>query len=381
MKKILVFTHYYVPGYKAGGPIRSIANMVARLSGHFNFFIVTSDRDSFDEVPYPNIKADCWVKQNNAHVMYTSAARRTIADWVKILRQEDWDIIYLNSFFDMKFSFQPLVVSRWINLKRRKIVIAPRGEFSEGALNLKSHKKKIFLSFVKLLGIYRDVTWQATTTYEENDIINTINPPKDKVVTAPNISWVPGNVSGSEPRFLGTLKIVTVSRISPIKNLDFSLQVLKAVSCNVEFNIYGPIGDKIYWSECEKMIKLMPQNVKVNYRGTTENSEISSVLQKNHLFFLPTKGENYGHAIAEAFMAGIPVLISDNTPWRNLAESDVGWDLSLNDFGEFVKRIELCFELLQSDRYFERRQILSWIEKKLENERVIKANIDLFKIN
>ena len=42
---ILSFAGHYLPGYKAGGPIRSIANMVDQLGDEFDFRIVAGDRD------------------------------------------------------------------------------------------------------------------------------------------------------------------------------------------------------------------------------------------------------------------------------------------------------------------------------------------------
>ncbi len=74
------------------------------------------------------------------------------------------------------------------------------------------------------------------------------------------------------------------------------------------------------------------------------------MLEQAHLFFLPTHGENFGHAIAEAFAAGVPVLISDTTPWRDLRSSGVGWDLSLDEPQCFVEAIEMCANM-DSDAY------------------------------
>lgn len=44
---------------------------------------------------------------------------------------------------------------------------------------------------------------------------------------------------------------------------------------------------------------------------------------------MPTFNENYGHAIVESFVAGLPVVISDRTPWRNLEKINAGWDIPL----------------------------------------------------
>ena len=55
------------------------------------------------------------------------------------------------------------------------------------------------------------------------------------------------------------------------------------------------------------------------------------MLKENHFFILSTFGENFGHAIFESLAAGRPVIISDQTPWRNLEQQKIGWDISLND--------------------------------------------------
>ena len=47
--------------------------------------------------------------------------------------------------------------------------------------------------------------------------------------------------------------------------------------------------------------------------------------------FLPTFAENYGHSIVEALSVGTPMLISDNSPWKNLQEKGFGWEISLNE--------------------------------------------------
>ena len=43
--QVLVFIDWYKPYYKAGGPVRSMVNLVEHLSDRIDFHIVTSDRD------------------------------------------------------------------------------------------------------------------------------------------------------------------------------------------------------------------------------------------------------------------------------------------------------------------------------------------------
>jgi hypothetical protein len=50
---IIAFDHYYLHGFRAGGPVRMIVNMVEHLGDEFEFRVVTSDRNVRDCSPYP----------------------------------------------------------------------------------------------------------------------------------------------------------------------------------------------------------------------------------------------------------------------------------------------------------------------------------------
>ena len=63
---------YYLPGYQAGGPIRTIANLADHLGDEFDIRIVTRDRDILGTHPYPGVNVDSWNKVGKAQVMYAS---------------------------------------------------------------------------------------------------------------------------------------------------------------------------------------------------------------------------------------------------------------------------------------------------------------------
>ena len=71
---ILAFNKFYLPGYRAGGPIRTLANMVDRLSDDFAFRIVTLDRDAGEREPYPGVVRDTWLAVGRAQVLYLDPA-------------------------------------------------------------------------------------------------------------------------------------------------------------------------------------------------------------------------------------------------------------------------------------------------------------------
>ena len=67
---VLVLTSHYLPGYKAGGPIRTIRNLVAALGDEFDFRIVTSDHDFGERRTFPSIATGGWNRVEAASVFY-----------------------------------------------------------------------------------------------------------------------------------------------------------------------------------------------------------------------------------------------------------------------------------------------------------------------
>jgi glycosyltransferase involved in cell wall biosynthesis len=106
--------------------------------------------------------------------------------------------------------------------------------------------------------------------------------------------------------------------------------------------------------------------------------QIFGASSQHHLFLFPTRGENFGHVIHEALRAGLPLLISDQTPWQRLAEQGVGWDLPLDDMRAFARRIEEVARWPQAvrDQYSTRASDLA--VKVGQDELTLEANRRLF---
>jgi len=345
-KKVLIFVGYYVPSVKGGGPIQSIKNLVDNLSDRIDFYVVAADRDLGDEKPFSGIKIDKWSEVGKAKVFYTNPATLTWRKTAKIINEVNYDVIYLNSLFSYKYSIIPILLRNIKMIASKSIVLAPRGQFSPGAFGLKNKKKSIFIKLSKIVGLYNSIIWHATADTEKRDI-ETIFGNNSNIIVANNLTanYKEVNFNKRIDKEIGELKVVFVSRIHAKKNLKKAIELLKSINGKIEFNIYGPLEDEYYWSECKKSIESLPENVKVVYRGIVDHDEIIKIFNSHHIFLFPTLGENFGHVISEAFIGGCPVIISDQTPWNKLEEKKVGWDLKLNDEESFIKAIQYCVNL------------------------------------
>lgn len=341
--KVLVFNLFYLPGYRAGGPIRTLANMVERLGAEIDFRLVTLDRDLGDLGPYPIAGANRWVRMGNAQVRYLERAAVTSREIVDIVEEVGPDFLYLNSFFDPVFT-QRVLWARWLRkVPAVPVVIAPRGEFSSAALGLKAVKKSAYIGLMRILGIYRGLVWHASSDEEKGDILRRLPfVSLDEVRVAMNLAPAPEAADMERTDWCASekLRICFLGRIAPMKNLDYALKVLAGVRVPVNFSVYGPVESESYWKECQAMIKKLPSNIEVEYLGAVESAHVKRTLAKHDLFFFPTRGENYGHVIHEALSAGLPVLISDRTPWTRLEEMGVGWAFALDAGESFARKIE-----------------------------------------
>lgn len=384
MRRILVIIDYYLPGYKAGGPTRTIANMVERLGDEFGFHIITSDRDLGESHPYPGIKVGSWESVGKAHVLYLPSSKMSFLGWYRLLKGLQYDLIYLNSFFS-RLSIKTIMLRRMRLLPKKPVVLAPRGEFSPGALSLKSFKKHLYILLAKYLGLYSGVIWQASSEYEMKDILSVFGikamAVKPSVQIAPDLPPLLPQDSelGERPiKQRGSARIVFLSRIARMKNLDFAIKLLTEVNGKVEFDIYGPIEDQMYWGECQHLIELLPDNISVSYCGMVPPDRASYIFSQYHLFLFPTRGENFGHVILEALNAGCPVLTSDQTPWSQLATRQAGWSLPLSEPERFRIALNKLISMDQCAFGEMSQRARSYARDFSGNPDLVRASRDLF---
>jgi glycosyltransferase involved in cell wall biosynthesis len=373
--RILAFLPQFLPGEKGGGTVQSVAGLMEVLQDEFDFRVVTSDHDLGEREPLPGVEPDVWQERYGGSILYLSEAKLPVRRITEILRKGEFDLIYLNGVFARRFSMLPLCVWLIGGARQVPLILAPRGEFSPGALALKRYRKAAYLALARGLRLYRKVRWHASSPMEEQEILKVVlgrrilnvasripsrEPELDKgemregrpaVMVALDIATKrPTPSPGSWPaKKKGALSVVFLSRISPKKNLDGALRMLRSLRGEVTFTIFGPLEDARYWRRCEEQMGALDRTIMVRYGGILPHADVAGVFQEANLLLFPTHGENFGHVIAEALTAGCPVLISDQTPWRGLEAMRAGWDFPLDEADRFTKTLQECIDMEPED--------------------------------
>jgi glycosyltransferase involved in cell wall biosynthesis len=345
--RILVLTSYYLPGYRAGGPVRTLANLVSALGSDYDFRIITRDRDLRQSKSYAGVRIGAWIHEHGSSIYYCRPASLKPNAMGRLLKATEHDALYLNSLFDPQFSILPLVLRALGRIPRRALVIAPRGECAPAALRLRRARKRVFLWTARLLGLHRGAVWHASSEMEAGDIRRVIGR-NAMIAIAPDLPVNPTTLRSHVQRpakQTGELEILFLARISPMKNLDFALRVLRHLTGRVRVRIIGPIDDEAYWRQCQALAAELPSNVSAEYLGPIAYELVERHLHSAQLLFLPSRGESFGHVLFEALAAGCPVLTSDRTIWRDLSRHGVGWDLPLKQPERFAGAIRTMLEL------------------------------------
>ncbi len=341
--RILIVMDHYLPGIKAGGPVTAIRSLVACLGREFRFHIVAADRDLGDTVPYAGVTPGAWTETPAGCVCYLPPDRAGVGRLTAMLRSTAFDALYLNSYWSRRATLFPLIARRRA-APSLPLILAPRGEFSAGALALKHGRKRLYRLVLTLGGLARDAVWQASSEHEAADIRRVIGPGA-MVHVAPDLPLPLPELPRRAPKVPGRARFALVGRISPMKNVAGAIATLAGLRGDVGLTIYGPEEDAAYAGQCRRAVAALPDPRIVHWGGVLAPEAVPAVMSGADAFLLPSLGENFGHVILEALGAGCPVVISDRTPWRGLQARGVGWDLPLEAPHAFTAALQAIVDM------------------------------------
>lgn len=212
-------------------------------------------------------------------------------------------------------SLAPLLMGR-----RRDVaaVISPHNCLSETAMATKSSKKMLgwHLIFRRALAAH-------------DLVIATIE--QERVETLRYAAGLPvavlGNVAAPpRPELLQVPKTDTVGflgRIHPIKGVkELVLAWTSIAPPGWRLRIVGPVDDEAYAAEVRALAAAAGT---IDIEEPLYGDDKWRFLASCSLMVLPSKTEAFANVIAEAFLAGTPLLASTGVPWPVIEQLGMGW--------------------------------------------------------
>jgi len=372
--KILIYTDWFPPAFKAGGPIQSIYQLTQLLKEYYEVYVITTTEDLNDSIENQLPIKNQFVTFNGVQVNYLNSSHRSISHLKRFSEVIQPQFFFFNGLFNRYF--YKYLLFHFIRKTNESSIISLRGMLKPSALVKKERKKKIYIRILRWLVKNKKITFHCTSKEEERDLITNFGE-NQKLVVLPNIPFLSQNRITQEKS--DKLKLVYAARIHPIKNLHYLISALSQVKSSLKFSIIGVIDDKDYWLECKKQLNQLPKHIEVEVLGDMSHHDLMNNLPNHNAYILPTLGENFGHSIFEAFAAGLPVIISDQTPWRDLEAQKVGFDIPLTRSEHFIRAIEFFAECSEEEWREWSHNAREYSENFFSKQNFEKAYSELFK--
>jgi glycosyltransferase involved in cell wall biosynthesis len=334
MRVCLVSSSFY-PAITYGGPISATWDLSKELSNKgIDVYVSTTNANGKSKL---DINTNTFIKKNenlfvkyyNEQVINKLSISFIVGVWSDIKKS---DIIYIQYLFHYTV-FISVLFSFFL---RKKVVICPRGSLSVWGLNYK-HKwiKKIWLNFF-IRPFVANVIWQACSYLEVEDIKNIF---KNSEVVEINDGIDFDSFQGVES--ISKLELVnqftnqnfkkvsevffSMGRLHEIKGFDviidaFFLFVKK--NPNAKLLIAG--SDDGFETSLRQKIEKLNLLDSVFLIGAINHENKCKLLSNCSAFALASKFESFGIVIAEALASGVPVIISNKTPWKDIENNNCG---------------------------------------------------------
>lgn len=300
-----------------GGPSNALYWLASGLAKKgYKLRVVTTDR----YIPENTVPINQWHSLNGFEVIYQSLDKGNCLLYKEL---DNCDVLLTDGV--CKILYYKLVLSAL--KKHKRVVLSPRGELFESAIN---HKGKLYgfikKSFVRLmrLSFKNRVSFHVTSKEEQLAVVKYFGK-KTHIWNIPNYMILPDKVDviqKEEPYLL------YVGRLNQIKNIDIILSGLAKSSAfrkgAVRFIIAGEKKGEYYESLIEQTKELGITN-KVEFLGLVTGEEKYRLYAGAKCLLLMSKSENFGNVIVEALSQGTPVIASVGTPWQQLVEKKAGW--------------------------------------------------------
>lgn len=267
------------------------------------------------------------------------------------------------------FSYAPTCAATIARWKGVPYTVRTMGQLTSWALAQSRSKKQIYTALAERRNLKRAAAIHCTSPSEIEDVRNfgvktpTITLPLG--VNAPPID--PAAAAKVRQHYnipANTPIILFLSRLHYKKRPELLLKSLSQLQKSLPFHvILAGAGDANYISELQSLVETLGMSDRITFPGMVVGQDKDLLFQGADLFVLPSFSENFGIAVAEALIVGLPVVI---TPGIQIAPDIAAAEAGLVVEGEEDLLADAIRHLLASP---ERRQQMGKNGIKLAKEK------------
>jgi len=333
-----------------GGPSQMALGLSAALAAEgVDVTLLTTDSNGDVGQPPLDVPLDRPVEQDGYQIRYfrCSPFRRykfslALLRWLAAHARQ-FDLAHIHALFS-PISTGAAMVARSQHLP---YLLRPLGTLDPADLRKKKRLKQIYTALLERGNLAAAAAIHFTSTQEArvserfglktNDLViplgvtlptiaesATAIPPKEGQADAPGQARTKWGISAHCPL------ILYMSRIDPKKGLDLLLPVLIQLQAEeLDFHFVlagGNPQDPAYEQQIQQQVKTSSLAARTTIAGFVSGALKTVLLQDADLFVLPSYYENFGIAVAEAMVAGTPVVISNQVYiWEDVQQAEAGW--------------------------------------------------------
>ena len=228
----------------------------------------------------------------------------------KLIFQKNPDIIH-----SWVMGFFSTFVSGWLKpMKRYPLVVGADFDFNEPK---PPFAKKPYIFFYRKIPMSFSSIITTFTNRERDTLIKRFKFNADKVETLPigvdfeKFSSKPKQNLRKKLNLQGKFVILDTCFLSPKKNLELILRVLKYLPKNIVFLHVGGVSDINYKQKLDKMIKNLELEKRVIFLGKVSKEEMIASYHAADVFVQPGFKESFCIPVLEAMAAGKPVITAE----------------------------------------------------------------------
>ena len=222
------------------------------------------------------------------------------------------------------FKFYPLITTIFARIHKIRCVLSPRGMTMRlSGNNIRTLVKRMAVMCLDMInGKYGVI--HTTSEYEFE--VCSIQFRRSTLIKKSSVNLDVTSDQAEEYLPRNRLFITYIGRISSSKGVDVLirswLKIDEKVKAKFTLVLVGPLDAKFVFSK-QHLRRLEPEGI--CYKGPIYEKERKvQLLNKTRYFVNPSVSENFGHSIFEALSLGVPVIVSEQTPWGEVAKTGAG---------------------------------------------------------